>query len=651
MNLGLPAWANPCVPNIIVQDFRAVKRAYAAFYIPLLIAALWLATRPYVGVIQDSRFYTVQAVSALLPGRFAEDLYFRYGSQDQFTLFTVAYEPVMAALGIAKAALVLTVVGQCLWVSGLIYLSYGLFRDRLTALIAISLAIVLPAGMLLNYGEQFLTPRIFSEAITLWALGSMLRGRSLRALSFLSISAAIHPLMTLPGFAILFVYQAARRRAWWALGALTVIACLGLASNGVQPFVRIFDSFDPAWFAVVRVRDDFCLLTQWGTVEWLKTCNIFLLAALRLTVAEPLERRFLVSAFVVATGGLVTTFVGGDLLRNVLVVDAQQYRATWLLAVAANIFVAPLLLRIRWNVTSSLTRVSVVIAGGMLIVSTFFVVGLCLATPVLFFAGLAASLEQYRQKPISAAANMFGLIIVGLLCGATLMVLYFSMVLINGWPRLLWYTTRGLGLVVITLGAVAVYVSSSADTRKKIGPPMTVFAAGLTAIAALSWDQRTRWTEFVETAGTAPESLTSLLSPEGQVYWEGDVRVPWFVLKVPSYFSCEQGTGSLFFRGTAISYNHRYENFRPLQPLDFGQAKYCPVARSAENAAFGLDEIASLCKQEPGLGTLVLTHAVPNAPGRVWVSPVKFEDFRSVDGTLRLFTTDRFFIYSCSAFR
>lgn len=63
----------------------------SAVHFTLLIATVWLSTRPYLGVIHDSRFYTIQALSALLPGRFDSDLYFQYGSADQFTLFTLAY--------------------------------------------------------------------------------------------------------------------------------------------------------------------------------------------------------------------------------------------------------------------------------------------------------------------------------------------------------------------------------------------------------------------------------------------------------------------------------------------------------------------------------------------------------------------------------
>src|SRR5262249_40660022 len=93
----------------------------------LLIATLWAATRPYLGVVHDSRFYTVEVLNKLIPGRFADDLYFQYGSQGQFTLFTQMYKPFIAAFGVADGNLILTVIAQCLWLSGLFYLARNLF--------------------------------------------------------------------------------------------------------------------------------------------------------------------------------------------------------------------------------------------------------------------------------------------------------------------------------------------------------------------------------------------------------------------------------------------------------------------------------------------------------------------------------------------
>jgi hypothetical protein len=628
-------------------DVRAVTLCFV-----LLITALWMTTRPYLGIIGDARFYTVQALNALLSGRFASDLYFRYGSQDQFTLFTLAYEPVLAALGIAKAGMTLTIIGECGWVGGLIYLARGLFRDGRLALVAVVTAIVLPGGVvMLNYGEQFLTPRLVVEAITLWALGSMLRGKVIRALLLLSLAATVHPLVALPGFAVLFLYQAAERRVWWIMGGFAAMASLGLAVLGVQPFARLLTKFDAAWFEIVRVRDFHCLLTEWSLFDWLKACNIFAVGALGLSVAEPRERRFLVMAFVVSLGGLAVTLVGGDLLHNVLVVDAQQYRATWPLAVGANLFVGPLLLRLRWTVLSPVTRAGLAWTIGTLVVTQFVVAGYFVTVPQLLIFGLAAAWEQNRRTSVPAGAQACGVVILGLACGATLSVFGLYMRWAAGNPTLFWGTIRALGVTALALGLVASLVTVPIQKRAAMTRPLIALATAVVVIAVLGWDQRTPWAKFVETADAAPESLAALL-PEGQpIYWEGDVRVPWFVLRRPSYFSCAQGTGVLFFRGTALSYQHRYDTFLRLRTLDFGQERGCPPPPAAVPASFDRAALASICTTERSLGALVLVRPAANASGQLWVSPVKYQEDVVENGESRTFMTDKFYVYPCAAFR
>jgi len=600
-----------------------------------------LSSRPYLGVIHDSRFYTIQALSALLPGHFNDDLYFRYGSADQFTLFTLAYKPALAAFGIAKSALMLTIVGQCLWISGLLFLSYSIFWEGRTALIAVTMAVALPGGALFNYGEQFLTPRLFAEGITLWALGSMLRNRPVRALILLGISATIHPIMTLPGLAALFLYQVWARRAWRVLTALAALGLLGVAFAGIEPFARLHESFDPEWFTTVRVRDFFCLLTQWTAFDWLKTANVFVLAALGLSVAQPRQRHFLIVLLAVALGGLAVTLIGGDFLHNVLLVDAQQYRAIWPLAVVANLFVGALFLRICVDIPRSVAGAALIFALSMLIISNFIRAAALVAIPMVAVAALTFFWEQTRAH--SQHARLCLAICVGMLCGTALYFLFCYMIWLDHWPNLFWQTTRGLGLTAAALIGIVVMLARG-STQWAASRVNIVFAASLLTIAVLGWDQRSPWTKFVETTDVASDSLASLLPEQKSIYWEGDVRMPWFVLKQPSYFSCAQGTGALFFRGTAVTYQHRYDVLRQFRMLDFGQETSCPPTQ--ESVQLTHEKLASICLHEPDLGALVLTKPLPDVPTREWVSPVRFEDeFRPFETS----ATDRFFVYSCDA--
>jgi hypothetical protein len=196
-----------------------------------------------------------------------------------------------------------------------------------------------------------------------------------------------------------------------------------------------------------------------------------------------------------------------------------------------------------------------------------------------------------------------------------------------------------------------VLVAASADVRRFVTWPLATVATCLLALAAFTWDQRTQWTSFIETTEAPPEALSSLLPEHELVYWEGDVRVPWLVLKRSSYFSCAQGTGALFFRGTAVAYQHRYETLKQLRTLDFGQETTCPSPGDQASYTLYGHQLASICTEEPKLGALVLTRPIVGVPSKEWQASVKFEDVRPVDGRLQPFSTDKFFIYSCASVR
>ncbi len=621
----------------------------------LLIVTLWLVTRAYGGIYHDSRFYALQGLNALMPGRFADDLYFRYGSQDQFTLFTSIYKPFLTIFGLATGNLVLTIITQLLWLSGLFFLARSLFHDKKMMLIAVAAAVVLPGGVGFSYGEPFLTPRLLAEALTLWALGMMLRGQSLRALLLLCVSITIHPLMTLPGLAVLFLYEARKRPVWWVAVILGVILTFGLAFAGIQPFARLLVSFDPTWFAIVRVRDYFCLLTRWNIIELIPICNMLVLAAFGLTLAEPDEQRFLGSVLTVGFGGLAVSLVGGDFLHNVLIVDIQAWRATWLPAVVTNLFVGTIILRIQRRGESSLADAPFVfaLAIALLTLSRFLGAVSIIATPMTVVACAVGIWEHRHQRAIPLRSRIFVISLMGVALGLTAIALYASIQAFALEPNTLGRVACGTALTVFALGATwVILVNTNPLHRWASRPiPMLCLAVTLVTIAGFNWDQRSPWRKFIDTTDTPPTSLTSLLPRDRSIYWEGDVTVPWFLLKRPSYFSCAQGTGALFSRGTAINYQHRYESFQPLRTLSFGRDSLCPLAKGHATAPLNRADLASVCKKEPGLGALVLTKAVIGAPQKIWVSPVEFMDLSRIDGKLKLFKTNRFFVYSCADLR
>jgi hypothetical protein len=132
---------------------------------------------------------------------------------------------------------------------------------------------------------------------------------------------------------------------------------------------------------------------------------------------------------------------------------------------------------------------------------------------------------------------------------------------------------------------------------------LSLMGACLLAAAVIwQWDQRTPWNRFMG-ASHAPPELVRLLPGNAPIYWEDSVAMPWFLLKRASYFTCDQGAGTLFSRETSIAYQNRYAHFQKLQTLDFRQYSFCPLTEARRTLPLQRVHLSTLCAEEPGLGT------------------------------------------------
>jgi hypothetical protein len=122
-------------------------------------------------------------------------------------------------------------------------------------------------------------------------------------------------------------------------------------------------------------------------------------------------------------------------------------------------------------------------------------------------------------------------------------------------------------------------------------------------------------------------------------------------MRRPSYFTFDQGTGALFYRGIAVEYWHRAESFWPLRTLDFGQTGVCPNLDKVEKPDRTRADLETVCDPEPALDYPVLIRPVPNANANVWVSAVRFQQPAIINGRAALPDTNRFYVYSCADVR
>ena len=255
---GRPRWSRPAIGSAVPL---------------ILVLAMWLAMRPYVGVFHDARLYLVQALRTLEPGRYDQDLFFTHGSQDSFTVFTAGYAPLVAWLGSARAHFAATVVGEAFWLAALTALSRTIFLRRAERWLAVGAAVVLWARYggagVFAYAEPFATPRLFAEALVMAGLALGLRRRWLLAAAVLILAAALHPLVAACGAGVLLVLAALDdRRVWIVIG---VAAAGGALAVAVGPFAHALARYDDAWFQVVLLRCRFVFMTHW---TWRDFCQV-----------------------------------------------------------------------------------------------------------------------------------------------------------------------------------------------------------------------------------------------------------------------------------------------------------------------------------------------------------------------------------------
>jgi hypothetical protein len=232
-------------------------------------------------------------------------------------------------------------------------------------------------------------------------------------------------------------------------------------------------------------------------------------------------------------------------------------------------------------------------------------------------------------------------------------ILYFAVVgkdILLARPEHYWAQLWSFALCVSGLGlAASVFLRGGAVFPQAVYCwGVSAFAACLLLVAVLGWDQRSAWSRFVESPDAPLAGLADLLPKGATVFWDGGLELLWFQLKRPSYYSCDQAAGAMFFRGTAIAYRQRAESFR-FEPLRHDLCR--SGTKPAESVELTREELQRSCLREPRLDYIVSPQLAAGLVVREWESPVPFKDVWVKDKGLQVQDFRRFHVYSCAELR
>ncbi len=619
-----------------------------------MLAAAFAAFHPNPGIVKDAVFYVGQALSHLNPAIRQHDLFFAFGSQDDYTLWSRLHAPLIEALGLEAANMTLLAVCQAAWLVALVVLLQGLTRGPLLWLVA-ALLVVLPRpyGSTFTVGEDVLTARLPAEAAAMAALACLLRGRLWLSAMGGMAALALHPLMALPAMALAGVYLALGDRRWrYALGAAG-IATVAAAAAGLEPAARLFRTYDPEWFDIVWQRNSYVFPTTWPAAAWGRLAFDLAAVAGACLVLRGRRRQLMLAALVTALGGLGAALVGGDLLGNVLVTQLQPWRTGWLLhmlAVPAVVFVAVRLRHCRPDGPAILALYVAGWAGAVLPVVGPVFSGLAL----LFTWARVRPAAGRRQQPLAGWARLT------CLAAAALVLLGWGGVHIAatvvGWPLREIRDAAAAGLLVHHPIAVAVWavLLGWLLTRLRRAPAahaIAALAAALPALglAAMHWDGRTGWLRQIESPPASVAAVRSEIPLGATVYWPDGAIAVWLLLDRPAHVSTAQGAGVLFNRQTAMAFRDRIAGVAPIGAMDRLAWADADHACDRVRPQPGAEALRAVCTGPGGPDFVVLPAPVAGLDAVPWRAPAPLQQACLADGALRIATLQDFHLYRCDA--
>lgn len=546
-------------------------------------AAIWILAHPYRGIRDDGELYLGQALLHLNPEVFSKDLFFAYGSQDRFTLFSRIYAWAIEYFGIGPGTVTLLLGAQLSFACLTAVLLRRLYDGMLFWLGLALLFSYFPfygPWVIFSYGESFLTARSVAEPLCLLALIMLIDGRTKASAALIIAAGLLHPLIAIATACFWWVYLALRDPRWWLL-AIAGVAVPILGAFDLPPLQLVWHRYDSPWWQVVTTRDVFVLPTRWAMADWMNVAVDSAIVSFAVHLASDRSRRFLLAALVAGLVGVAAAMVGADLMRNVLLTSLQLWRTHWILHLVA-VGMLPFVIHglSRGPGTRRVTAALLVTA----FVSTRYpgsAGAMLLALGIHIGAGRGFKVSGFCERVLLFVCALATVAAVG--AQLNLWIVGSPEPLGSGLfgndlrpsPQL---TSWGTAARAISYPLVTVLIvwGLLRALRLRWSLPFAAFCAvSLGVLAIGAWDQRSPWSKYMEARPIKDQPFAGFIPPGRQVLWYGELLATWVVLSRPSWYSSSQGPGVLFNRGTALEYDRR----RSIVDVLEGQEKTCMMIR------------------------------------------------------------------------
>lgn len=523
---------------------------------------LWLLNHPYQGIWHDAQIYGLVAAHWLHPQGLANDLFFRFGSQGDFSLFTPLYGYLVHLLGLDWAARFVVLSGGILWVTALLLLARAALGETLAGRFALLFGVTLTLNYSPNMGvfmlnESFATARSWAFPLGLLGIALLCMKRPVAAAGLAVLSCALHPLLGIWSLALVAASRL-RTRAVLMLMLSVVLAVLVVGAMDVSiPRLRLLRG--DLWVFVRDVAKDIVFKSPENTrlpdyLGWM-AC---LLAGARLGSAS--MRPHYARLLILSVTGLLLALVSSYWFPVEIIVQSQPWRVFWLVIPLAGIALLDSAQEL-WQ-KSPAVPFCVGILGALATLETSLlrplVWALCAASfvPVRYVVRADALLVERRRWLIAAMAMLWLMALPG-------MWLSLSMLgerLLNPW----WNGASWLhGLVAGATWPLPLLLAWLTGFRisglRRYA--LALVATGLIVLALGHWDRRPEALKMEESrylaAPTVAHPFGTFIRAGEVVYWPAGELTVWFELHTASYYGRNASTGVVFSQDKFAEWQRR----------------------------------------------------------------------------------------------
>jgi hypothetical protein len=559
------ATLQPRVPPASAGELsRAARAAWLLF-----LFATWMLLHLYEGLRHDAIMYSMQGLAHVHPDYWSQDIYLRFGSQDQFSLFPRLYARCIAWIGLEPAAELLTGIAEIAFFLAAWRLARLLLPER-EMLIGLFLLTALPGTYgsvdIFHIVEDFITPRLLSEALVLAAVLCWLKQRWRLAVACFAIGLFVHPLMTATGIGLCLWLSVVQPKPRFAV-RLTLLAVVALAALSLfvkGPPLR----FDDFWYAISPSALSYLLIGHWDPYVWAVTVPpLLLLAAGSVLLERQPARRLAQAGLGIGVAGIALTAYGGDLLHYTLIVQGQPWRCMWLSDTIA-ILLLPLIVQQLWQRNDFGRAMVLTLLAESILTSERYEAALA---PISLLM-LVLAWHSTRERPLRHqrlalwGAALLLLLAVGIVSSDLLLTVRFDyfpheQFTAPSWVRRVRELMHNGALVYVLLGAF-IWACRPRPNRWHLPLLVLLCAAGCCALLPVTWQAWTRVT-FTLDEMQLFAGWRARIAPGTEVLFPESPLFTWVLLERPSYVSGAQATSGLFSRNAAMFIYGRAQAMRP----------------------------------------------------------------------------------------